>query len=591
MLNKDLLKLTSTLTIFLALFFCGNVKAVNPTTNSHITLQSIQALRIAGQLNKAKADAQQYLKDTPRDGDVILVLASINFQQGNTTEAQILARKVLTQVPTYTDARVLLIKIQIVLKEYDAAQSQLQEGLKFAPNNPDLKKLQQTLVTLKNPPQVAPVAVTTNKPMAISYKTIQTLKNNNQLAKAKQLALEQLKNYPKDWDTMLILGNIYFQENNLNDAKKAAELILQNAPKYTDARLLLIRVFAASKKYEDALQELKVGLKLDPKNQDLLKLQTTVLAQIKLPVPAVLPQLEKIYKIDQACAEELAKRAEYFYSYKQHHVAAAYAKDALALDPQNKKGKEIIANLKSASGKYAAGLNEIGYLRQDDHVSDLDQWWNSSTTYLTHHGEAADLNMLVNFAQRRGIKGTQEEVLWVPFLDKNVRMEVDMAFSNKIALFPRFASRAEGYFNIPKFIEFSVGQYYADIQRTHYSYTTYSLTKEFAKAYINFRSIRYLPEVGEASTLYILNLKGYFKNDNDHFVWVTLGTGKSPDLNDLLTVDFIVIKNDFIYLGYHFPVLNNKVAFNIGGDYQSQVFPTGRKRELMGGIFGIQARF
>lgn len=604
---------------------------VNPST---INFQSIKQLRDSGQLEKAKNDAITYLKQYPKDADVILLLGTIYYQQRSFANAAIMAKTVLVLSPQYEDARALLIRIYIATQQYRSALIEVNIGLQKNPSSQEFKTLQtlilkalqqqQTLEEEKNiqetiqeglpnipmpqfrptvekslpvlpPPKIfkkEPALPTSNvfkKEPTLDYKEIQKLKQAGQLKKAKEEAYKHLKVYPKDYDVMLILGLIYYQEKNFSNAKSYALQIIKSVPKYLDARLLLIRIYIAQGKLEEAQKEWKKSLVYGPKSKDLKEVKINIDKAIK----------EKTQKStrDKKKSEEkkpdtpMQKVANCYYERRQYNLAAEMLKVIFDCDPNDKKAKGMWSDIEGISPKYTKGLNEFGIISEEDYVTDLKEYWNYSSLYLLHHARPGDLNFLVNYTHRRGLDGYQEEVLFSPILDKNSRIDLDLLYSDRFELFPNYAGRIEGYYNIPDAFEISLGEYYANLRFTSYKYFTTSLAKETTNIYSRLRLYHYTPKEGPTSMLYVLNLRIYPTKDNDLYVWANLGAGKSPDLNDLITVDFITIKNHFIYLGVHFPVDNNRLAFTLGLDYQHQVFPSGLVRELKGGIAGISIRF
>lgn len=107
--------------------------------------QSILALRNSGRLDAAEKAARSYLQSSPQDVDVMLLLGTILYQKKNYLESKKLGLLVLTKVPTYTDARILVISNALALKQLDEAKTQLEIGLKYAPNNKQLQQIRNTI--------------------------------------------------------------------------------------------------------------------------------------------------------------------------------------------------------------------------------------------------------------------------------------------------------------------------------------------------------------------------------------------------------------------------------------------------------------
>ena len=92
------------------------------------------------------------------------------------------------------------------------------------------------------------------------------------------------------------------------------------------------------------------------------------------------------------------------------------------------------------------------------------------------------------------------------------------------------------------------------------------------------------------SILYTGVIRRYF-DTVDHFLSLGLGSGHSPDLSDLLTVNFIVIRNNYVTLTYEFPIINHHYIVDLGAGYQRWQYPSNLVRNLYNGSVGIKYRF
>ena len=70
-----------------------------------------------------------------------------------------------------------------------------------------------------------------------------------------------------------------------------------------------------------------------------------------------------------------------------------------------------------------------------------------------------------------------------------------------------------------------------------------------------------------------------------------LGTGSTPDLADLQTVDFLKLQNKIVSPYINFAMLNDQLNINIGLLYQNQIFPSQRVRDWWGGTLGVAWRY
>jgi len=119
-----------------------------------------------------------------------------------------------------------------------------------------------------------------------------------------------------------------------------------------------------------------------------------------------------------------------------------------------------------------------------------------------------------------------------------------------------------------------------------------SVSKEFKDFWLSFRPNFYRPLHGSNTLLYTLTLIRTF-DSNDTFIRVMGGSGTSPDLANLKTVDFLHVRNNFVTGSVQFPLMNHQLLVQIGGDYQRWVFPqlNNRVRIISGMQLGLSYRF
>jgi len=116
------------------------------------------------------------------------------------------------------------------------------------------------------------------------------------------------------------------------------------------------------------------------------------------------------------------------------------------------------------------------------------------------------------------------------------------------------------------------------------------VSKEWNDFLFSFRPNYYVPLHGPTSILYTGTVIRYF-GPKDTFLRVTAGSGYSPNLANLTTVDFITVNNNFVTATIQFPVITHKLLMFIGGDYQHWVFSNnGQIWDISGGIVGLNYR-
>lgn len=332
-------------------------------------------------------------------------------------------------------------------------------------------------------------------------------------------------------------------------AREQALIILEAYPQYADARLMLINIDLVKKHYQAAWVTVNEGLHIDPANQALLQ--------------------------------------------KRKIIYAAVREQRKAVRRQNKLQTEQLPNktMDIAPVVPTRYLNEIGVYQQQYYISDRHQVWDYSTLYYGRHTELGLIYGKATYDNRLFKQGVQGEIEAYPILTKHVYLDLDFSFANQPNLFPDKAYGAEAYFSIFKAFNYSLGFKYNDVNYNHH-FTIYSgsLSKDFGKNRVLFRPYYFTPGVGHNSVLYILDLRHTITDPCFYFGCI-LGAGKSPDLADLTTVNFIVVKNLIFNPYLNFPLMHERLMVNLGVLLQNQVFENGLVRDWYGGTLGLNWKF
>lgn len=519
-----------------------------------VNYQSLIALKKAGETQLAKEKAIAYLQKNPTDGDIQLFLGQIYFEEKNYPMARELATKALTASPRYEDVRILLIKVNLAQKKTMVALRLIAEGLKYAPNSPELQKIKKLAL---------------GQYSEIEYQTIQTKIESDQIQAAWFLAVEYLSKYPNDDDVRYQLGKIYEKEKNVCFAKGVYNDLLAKNPLNMDARLALINLLK-NDDCEAALDLIQEGFWYYPDDSRLI-----------------------------------SRRAELYAIEKLFYHGMVVAKHALCIDPHNKHAVGLINEIKDASLQYNTGVNEFGFYVLPNYVKDLDAWWNESSLFYIRHSRYGDVVVQANNAYRFGRWATQLELNVNPVLNKYVYFHFEYAYADNPFLFPKYRLGGEVFVSIPSFVDISLGGRHWHIADPYFNVFTASIGKETKNYWLLYRPYVFVPKRGsgtgqkvlaftpppaENSTLHTFKIRKFF-DDPDTWLDVTTGFGHSPDLNDLQNANFIVINNKFVVLSAQIPICKHTLDLGLFADYQRQVYPTRLLREIMGAGFGIKWRF
>ncbi|MFJ1267067.1 YaiO family outer membrane beta-barrel protein [Legionella lytica] len=640
---------------------------------SPYSLQQVQKLRKKGKLAEAKTLAQAYLQQHPNDGDMLFVLGLIHYQQKNLKEASTCFNSVLAKTPTYMEARIALIRTKILEKKYQEASNLIVVGLYQNPKQPELLELKSIIIqevsvsSAKELLKKQPVEATTqsvaiskqfviaNKPPVASLTEIKTLRAQGKLNLAKAKALQNLKVNPKDLDSELLLGLIYFQLKDYPQARAHLTDVLAKKPDYLDARVGLIKLDLTQKKFTEAQHLIKEGMTTNPHNYQPLLLLKRQLAYLSNPKRAKrghairpVPKIDRLAQAKSYIAQKKNDEAkialhnliaqyphnsEYYIALANFYLAQHNDMNALSVvrkglrtnpyntellitqgmihstlrqyalaarsyhqakknAPKDKKIDGLLADMDSVSPRYNYGLNEIGISTDNAYVSDVHSVWDWSSIYYSRDTIYGVATARVNYASRLNQNAPQYELDFSPRFNRNIYADLSVAFASKPAIFPDVATAGEAYVNIPGFFELSGGAKYAKIAQTFFVTYTSSISFYPQKYWFNFRPYYFVPKGHKNTTiLYTLKARRYFGEDLDHYFGMGAGSGKSPDLADLLTVNFIVIQNNYVNASYGFPMFNHHVITELGVGYQRWKYPSPLVRNLYDGSVAFKYRF
>ncbi|MBA2648684.1 MAG: tetratricopeptide repeat protein [Legionella sp.] len=627
-------------------------KSVKNNVNPEM-YKELQKLRNEGQLAYAEEKALAYIKDNPNDVDVMLQLAMIYLQEKEYQKAEFYFNAVLIKTPAYLDARIGLIKIKIIEKKFEEGIDLIEKGFLLKPKDEALARLQIEINQARS--SITAGVPDKRQDASLVLSEIKALREKGELNLAKNKALQHLIEFPKDVDVKLLLGLIYIQLKDPAKAEEVLNSVLQISPQYVDAREALVKIKMNKKNYKEALALVNVGLKITKNNPKLLKLKKDImegtLAKAKKPLSldekllakankamtdknyelahhlykllllkncnnidalvglanyylaknrdySALHLVQRSLKQNPNSVKLIVKKGEVQQVFRRYGLASQAYLQAACLDPKDKSPKGHIKEIESISPRFLYGINEISMSSENTYVSDLDEIWDYSTVSYSRETNVGLITAKVNYAARLGEKAPQLELNFAPQLNHKAYVELVAAYANKPEIFPRYVLGAEAYVQILKKLEVSLGDRYSNIGPTYFSRYTASLNYYPKNYLLSFRPYYFVPKTSSdrmsnsknRTITYNGVIRRYFKTI-DHYVGVGAGSGLSPDLADLLTVNFIIIRINYINLNYAFPVLHHRMMIDLTTGYQHWVFPSGKVRELYSGNIGLRYRF
>jgi|LauGreDrversion4_2_1035121.scaffolds.fasta_scaffold09791_4 YaiO family outer membrane protein len=459
-----------------------------------------------------------------------------------------------------TDVQVLMAKLYIQQHELVKAQVIIDQLMLSSPNDSDVylfqimvleqqKNYQQALMwtdlaLLKFPLDAQFLSKKRNlesmlanhqsqsKPKQTSFVSI--AKPSQKDVKAFEAwAQNHLKKYPKDADVALELAQVYFKQQAYTKIPVLIEPYIQRYPNYIDLYVISINAYIQTKSYSKALTLCRQGLSHKPSNSQLLKKESDIKSLMEAPT-------EKV---------NFEKTPEY--------------------------------------------LNELGVFNQLYYITDRRQLWDYTTGFFGRQTDFGKVYGKVNYANRLKTEAAQFEFEFLPKIGKYIYLDLGATYANQPLLFPKYSYYGEGFVVLPHLFDFSVGGQRNNItSRIQFSRFTFSVSKQLIKNLtVTFRPYFYAPISGQNSIFYSVNIRQML-TEPYAYAGVVLGSGTTPDLANLETVDFIVLKNKIMVSPYlNFSLFHDQLLLNFSFLFQHQLFPSQRVREWKGGTMGATWRF
>lgn len=404
-----------------------------------------------------------------------------------------------------------------------------------------------------------------------------------------------LNAFPKDVDASLFKGLSYQQLHQCDKANEVFKNILKTNPTYKEARIGLINCSFRSNNYSQAIEVTEKGLLIEPDNVELLylKAKTLTLQHKKSEAVKVLKDvlkkqtdyapaqtlLKNLQKKEDKKSNEAIKKTEKIAKHQFYPTEATPQKTYIDVNKQKIPNATSEANKTKPS--YVAGIFTDSMV-----VNNPKQVWNLSNLYAYRLTRYGSFGASVNFASRYNLNAAQLELNAIPKINKRLSLDLGYAHANKPELFANNLERAELYAYLPHGVEGSFGGSHRQISHFILNTLTGSMGKYINSYYIYFRPIYFSPGSGPTSTFYKFGIRRYGDPDGQ-YIGLVFGDGTSPDLTNLLTVDFIKVKNRYFLFEGQQP-LNKLFAFQYGLGYEDLRYPNNFLRTLIHVNLGIK---
>ncbi|HEM0360561.1 TPA: YaiO family outer membrane beta-barrel protein, partial [Legionella pneumophila] len=506
------------------------------STVAPLNLSSIKESYSQKKYQQTLINGQNYLKTYPNDSDVQLFIALSYYQLKRYPEAINNFKSILNRHPNYQDALYGLIRSNIAYKQYQEAQVLIQNGLHQYPDDLVLLEFKLRIKTTMNTTQESLSISPTQESTSLNLSSIKTSYTQKKYQQTLINGQNYLKTYPNDSDVQLFVALSYYQLKRYPEAINNFKSILNRHPNYQDALYGLIRSNIAYKQYQEAQVLVQQGLRKDP--GDLM------LVDFKLKIKTIINQPQEFSSV-QKKIKKLTSSAP---------------------QPSNllkKKIDEVQADLP---------YYELTAFTINADVNKPDSIWDWSSVFLYRKSKQGAYGVGVNYANRQGTGDPQVLFNAQPKLNDSVWLDLSYAYANNPNLFPKNKVFAEGYAKLGKTVVLSVGDQYNQIENKYFNAYTGSIAKYVGNYYLSFRPTHFVPKSGPKSTLYTVKVRKYSDTEPNQYIGVILASGYSPDLYDLLSVDFIKVKNSIFWIE-GLQSISKKLAFIYGSGYEIQVFP------------------
>ena len=231
--------------------------------------------------------------------------------------------------------------------------------------------------------------------------------------------------------------------------------------------------------------------------------------------------------------------------------------------------------------------HQFGFDQAFSYVSDLESYWTYSSLYYYGTTARATLGARVNSSHRYSTTAVQYELQAYPKLFYGSYAAIDFSYANQSqTLFPGYQYRVEGYFNLWRQMEFSIGQggsFFPQFSGNRFFMYTASLGKYSGNYFFWVRPYYYTPL---SNQLYEIGIRKTF-NDPNSYLSLVANVGHMPDIGNLPPLDnLITMQQKGVALSGQVPF--NQYLFLKGTvSYDHQVYPAGLMRDITTAYLGV----
>ncbi len=305
--------------------------------------------------------------------------------------------------------------------------------------------------------------------------------------KAIILCKEALTKSPDYSDIRVFLGRIYTWTDHNDSARTAFSYVLNHHPDNEDAASAFTDLEYWNNNYSKALEYCNQGLQYHPASTGLL-----------------------------------LKKGKILNATKNYKEAFSVIDSLLQKDPKNSQARSLIGTIKDNNSIHKIGLS-YDYVYFDKQFNNP---WNLVSLSYSQPTNIGSLIGRINYANRFSENGIQGEVDFYPHISKTFYAYLNVGASGTNSVFPRFRYGASLYANLPWSMEGEAGFRYLRFSSDVWMYTA-SLGKYYKNFWFNLRTYL-VPDNKYISQSYALTTR-YYTGGADDYIYLTVGTGISPD--------------------------------------------------------------
>lgn len=319
-----------------------------------------------------------------------------------------------------------------------------------------------------------------------------------------------------------------FEEKNYSAARALCAEAVRQDTTFTDAFILMARLYAWQHQYDSTLIILNAVLDKHPNCEDAL-LAATDATYWNKQYQQALRYLEPALRQHPASGEWLLRKARISFAMQDFDAAKKAADELLLHDPANTEARNIANQLTDYTHHNKAGIG-YDYYYFDKQFA---QPWHIANIEYSRIQKAGTFTARISYGNRFGLHGWQGEAEGYPRLSKTLYSYVNIGFSDKSKVFPRFHSGVSLFASLPQSWELEGGIRYLQFDDHIWIYTA-SVSKYIGKYWFNARS--FIAPGNSVARSYFLSTRYYYAKADD-YINLTLGSGVSPDENRNVQID------------------------------------------------------